>query len=144
MKQLIKQILKEESLKQDLKQSVKDYGWESTANLIGGSKNLVKIAFNKNPMEFLNIYNDLDVVQSKKNRNWTLFRYEKGKNIMIYDRKNEEVYIGFDEIWLVLQDGFGLNYGEIQELTKMWLSDIYNLRGIRIRPNTFLTLYYGE
>ena len=33
MKQLIKKILKEESLKHNLKQQIKDYGWEETAEM---------------------------------------------------------------------------------------------------------------
>ena len=130
MKQLIKTILKEESLKQDLKQSVKDYGWESTANLIGGSKDLEKIAFNNDPMEFLNMYNDLDIVQSKYKPNWTLFRYEKGKNMGVYDRKTGNVIINYNDIWLVLEDGFNLKEKVIKELTRRWLGEVYNLKGI--------------
>jgi hypothetical protein len=49
---------------------------------------------------------------------------------MIYDRKNGYVYINYDEIWSVLEDKFGLNYGEIQELTRVWLDEVYNLRGV--------------
>ena len=49
---------------------------------------------------------------------------------MIYDKKNNEVYINYNEIWSVLQSNFGLNYSEIEQLTKEWLSEVYNLRGI--------------
>jgi hypothetical protein len=132
MKQLIKQILKEESLKQDLKQSVKDYGWESTANLIGGSKNLVKIAFNNDPMEFLNIYNDLNAVKSEEDPNYILFRYKKGNNIMVYNRKNEDVFINYNEIWPVLRMEFGLEWNAIKPLIEKWLSKVYDMRGVTI------------
>ena len=130
MKQLIKKILKEESLKQDLKQSVKNFGWESTANLVGGSEDLANLAFNNDPMEFLNMYNDLDVVQSKEKPNWSLFRYEKRNNLMVYDRKNKDVFISYNDIWSFLYAGFGFNYGETQQLTKRWLSEVYKLRGV--------------
>jgi hypothetical protein len=80
MKHIIKKILKEESLKQTLKQQVKGFGWKDTAELVGGTENLVKLGFNNNPMEFLNMFNDLDVVQSEENPNWTLFRYKKYEN----------------------------------------------------------------
>jgi hypothetical protein len=140
MKQLIKKILKEETLKQNLKQQMKDFGWKDTAELVGGSVNLVKLGFNNNPIEFLNMFNDLDVVQSKEEKYWTLFRYEKRNNMMVYDRKNDEVSINYDVIWSFLENGFGLNYYETQELTKDWLGDTYNLRGI----TTFsLSLNYG-
>ena len=55
---------------------------------------------------------------------------------MIYDRKNEYVYINYDKIWSVLEDNFGLSYDETEELTKRWLGEVYNLRGVT--PGQFL------
>ena len=49
---------------------------------------------------------------------------------MIHNRKNNKVYINYDEIWEVLEDVFNLEYSEIQELIKEWLFEVYNLRGI--------------
>ena len=134
MKHIIKKILKEESLKQNLKQQVKEFGFKDTAELVGGAENLVKLGFNNNPMEFLHLFDDLDVVQSEEKQDWTLFRYKKHENLMIYDRKNEIVYINYYEIWSVLEDKFGLKYSETQRLTKIWLDEVYNLKGV--------TLYY--
>ena len=130
MKGLIKKILKEESLKQTLKDRVKEDGWEYVAELVGDGEILARLGFNNDPVEFLNLFNDLDIVQSKEKPYLTLFRYEKGNNMMIYDRKNEYVYINYDVIWSFLGDVFGLKYVEIQELTQEWLSETYNLRGI--------------
>jgi hypothetical protein len=130
MKHIIKKILKEESLKQTLKQQVKEFGFKDTAELVGGAENLIKLGFNNDPMEFLNLFNDLDVVQSEEEPNWVLYRYKKGHNFMIYDRKNGDVYINYYGIWSVLHHGFGLNYDEIQSLTETWLDEVYNLRGI--------------
>ena len=135
MERLIRKILKEESLKlenlkQTLKQSVKEDGWEFAADLVGGPEDLAKLAFNDNPMEFLNLFNDLDVFQSEGGFNWTLFRYEEGNNVMVYNRINDNVYINYGVIWLFLQKGFDLNYIETQELTKIWLGEAYNLRGV--------------
>ena len=132
MKHIIKKILKEESLKQNLKQQVKEFGFKDTAELVGGAENLVKLGFNNNPMEFLHLFDDLDVVQSEEKQDWTLFRYKKHENLMIYDRKNEIVYINYYEIWSVLEDKFGLKYSETQELTKIWLDEVYNLKGVTL------------
>jgi gamma-glutamylcysteine synthetase len=52
---------------------------------------------------------------------------------MIYVRKNEVVYIDYYEIWLVLEDKFGLKYSETEELTSRWLDEVYNLRGVTPR-----------
>lgn len=43
MKQLIKKILKEESLSITLLNRIKDDGWADTAELVGGAKNLFDI-----------------------------------------------------------------------------------------------------
>ena len=56
---------------------------------------------------------------------------------MVYDRKKEEVYINYYEIWSFLKDGFGLNYTETQELTKTWLDEVYDLRGITTNITSF-------
>ena len=132
MKHIIKKILKEESLKQTLKQEVKKFGWKETAELVGGAENLVKLGFNNDPMEFLHLFDDLDVVQSEEKPNWTLFRYKKYENPMVYDRENDEVYIDYYRIWSVLSNDFGFNYDETQSLTETWLGEVYNLRGVTI------------
>ena len=65
------------SLQLKLKKMVKDIGVKKTSNVVGGFENLTKLGFNSNPMEFLNMFNDLDVVQLEEKPDLTLFRYEK-------------------------------------------------------------------
>ena len=130
MEQLIKKTLKEVSLKGSLKQQVKDYGWKDTAEMVNGPEELAKLAFDNDPMEFLHMFDDMDVVQSKSEKDWTLYRYEKGDNLMVYDRKNEYVYIEYSDIWSFLKDGFGLKYSEKQAFTTRWVDEAYNLRGV--------------
>jgi hypothetical protein len=121
------------SLKTKLQKMVKNLGWKKTAKAVASPKNLAKLAFNKDPLEFINMFNNLDVVRSEEQPDWTLFRYEKGNNIMIYDRKNGYVYVSYDVIWSFLEYGFGLKYEEIQGITKDWLGEVYNLMGITTR-----------
>ena len=130
MKQLIKKILKEESLKHNLRQQVKDYGWKDTAEMVNGPEELAKLAFNNDPMEFLHMFDDMDVVQHEINPNRTLFRYEKGHNLMVYDRKNGGVVISYSDIWSFLEDGFGLNDSEMVALTTRWVGEAYEIRGV--------------
>ena len=130
MKELIRKILKEEKLsKQDvLKKQVLKHGWESVSNMIGFD-NLYKIGFNNDYNEFLNLFNNLDIVQSEEEPNLVLYRFENGKNMIIYDRKNEYVFINYDVIWLFFSMGIGLKYDETEEIMKKWLNEVYNLRG---------------
>jgi hypothetical protein len=129
---VVKRIIKEEkSSKQDvLKKHVLKNGWEDVAERIGGFDNLYKHAFNNDYNEFLNLFNNFEVVQSEQRPNWMLYRFEKGNNMMIYDKENEDVYINYDVIWLFFRRGIGLNYNEIQGIMKKWLDEVYNLRGI--------------
>ena len=109
---------------------VKKYGWEKTSKSVGGFKNLAKLSKFKTPMDFLNLFNDLDIVQSKERPDWTLFRYVKGKNMVVYDKENGYVNVNYNDIWSFLEKSFDLNYGETQELIKGWFGETYNLGGV--------------
>jgi hypothetical protein len=118
------------NLKEKLKDLIKKVGFESTIRVVGSLDKTFEIFDIKKPMDFLNLFNDLESVQSEERQEWTLYRYKKGHNLMVYNRENDYVYINYDEIWSVLGDKFGLNYSEIQDLTKRWLDEVYNLRGV--------------
>ena len=118
------------SLKEKLKGLIKKVGFESTVKVVGSLDNLFKIFDIKEPMDFLNLFNDLESVQSEERENYVLYRHKKGYNTMVYNRKNETVYINYTEIWSVLKDKFGLNDPKTQKLTGRWLDEVYNLRGV--------------
>ena len=124
---IVKRVIKENSVKDDLIQMIKDEGWDNTTELVGGNKNLAKLAFNNDPMNFLHMFDNLDVVQSEKEPDWVLYRYDKGNNMMVHNKKNDEVYVNYYEIWQFLGGCFGLDYNEIQEVMKEWLFEVYNL-----------------
>jgi len=127
---IVKRVIKESDVKDSLIDMIKDEGWESAAELVGGVENLKNLTGIGTPIDFLNIFTNLDVVQSEEKPDWELYRYEKGNNIMIYDRKNDYVFIDYRKIWSFLKKVFGLNYSKIQQLTEEWLSEVYNLRGV--------------
>ncbi len=118
------------NIKKLLTDEIKEIGVTDTANLVGGINDLFKILNINTPMDFLHLFDDLNQVQSEEKPDWTLFRYKPKYNLMIYNRKNDYVYINYREIWGFLEVHFGLKYSEIQELTKIWLGEVYNLRGI--------------
>jgi len=126
-----KNVLFENKRNEVLIDTIKYEGWESAADMVGGSENLKTLVEIKTPIDFLNIFTDLDVVQSEEKPDLELYRYEKGNNMMIYDRKNDYVFIDYHKIWSFLEKVFGLNYFEIQQLTEEWLSEVYNLRGVK-------------
>jgi hypothetical protein len=127
-------LLFESKFKENLKQEIKNFGIKDTAKLVNGFDNLMEILNIDSPMKFLHLFDDLEQVQSEENPDWTLFRYEPKHNLIIYDRKYDNVYINYDEIWKILDDVFNLNTPEIQELINEWLFEVYNLRGITPFP----------
>jgi hypothetical protein len=113
-----------------LTNSIKSDGWSRTSKLVGGDENLVKLLGITSPMEFLHLYNDMDVVQSEEEPELTLFRYNKGNNFMVLDNRDEVIKISYPDIWLILTDVFGLMYSEIQDFIEYWLNESYNLTGV--------------
>jgi hypothetical protein len=127
---IVKSIIKENDIKMGLIDTIKDEGFKSASEMVGGSEILMKLLDIKTTMDFLHLFDDLDVVQSEKSQDLTLFRYKPKHNLMIYYRENGQVYVSYEDIWLVLVGNFGLNRTEIQELIKEWLDEVYNLRGV--------------
>jgi hypothetical protein len=139
MKQLIKKILKEESLKNDLITQIKNDGWRDVADLVGGIFNLLTLLNITEPSEFLEYFNDLDVVQSQENPDLILFRYKEGKNLMVYVRKLNKVYISYLDIWSFLSIFFGYEIDEIEKTLKKWLSETFNITDVEVEDNLFLS-----
>jgi hypothetical protein len=113
-----------------LTNSIKSDGWSRTSKLVGGDENLIKLLGITSPMEFLHLFDNLNVSKNKEEPDWTLFNNNMGDNLMIYNKKNKIVYIDKNEIWLILRKIFGITSPEIQELTKEWLKKIYKLRRV--------------
>jgi hypothetical protein len=113
-----------------LTNSIKSDGWSRTSKLVGGDENLVKLLGITYPMEFLHLFDNLNVFKNKEEPDWTLFNNNMGDNLMIYNKKNKIVYIDNNEIWLILRKVFGITSPEIQELTKEWLKKVYKLRRV--------------
>ena len=130
----MKLIITENKFKNIIKLSLKDIGIQSTIDNVGGWKNFCKVLKIESPMDFLHLFDDLEKFQSVENEDWTLFRYKKGDNYMIYSRKNGVVYINYHEIWSFFEYKFDLDYTEIQSLTKGWLGKVYNLWGVTTYP----------
>ena len=130
----IRRILKEESTKQFLIDEIKYFGIESAARLVGDIDNLFSVLNIETPIDFLYLFNDLDVVKSNDRPEIMLFRYKKGKNLMAFDNKNNSVSINYYEIWSILENNFQLSKDEIKKLTEEWLYEVYGLSGVRILP----------
>ena len=125
--QIVKQVIIENNSKNSLIKLVREDGWQTASKFVGGLENLKRLLRIETPMDFLNIFTDLDVVESDEAPDSNLYRYEEGNNIMIYNRQRGSLYVNFKFTWLFLKEAFGLREVELEQLTQEWLTEAYNL-----------------
>jgi len=93
----------------------------------------MKVVITENRLERIAIkwlsdnYGDLEPFESEKYPD-NIF-YRKGDNVIFeYNKKNGVVYIDYNEIWSFFESYFDMEYLQIQDLTKIWVEEHYNLR----------------
>ena len=127
MKQLIKKILKEENLKSELKRMVRSDGWESVSPLVGGEETLAQLAFDNDPMEFID-----SLGLKKENGDYSIyFSNDEGTVFLSISTLNGIV----DLLYIVsefLHKGFNLNREQAKKVIKQWLSDRHDIK-VKIR-----------
>lgn len=119
-----------QSTQDRLKNMVKNVGWEQASDVVGGTNDLLKLVFDNNPRKFLNLFDDLNMVQSETHQDWTLFKNKKGNTIILYDRKENVVFISFSKIWSFLEKGLRLDRGDIKDIVNRWVRDVYDLKNV--------------
>ena len=72
-------------------------------------------------------YGDLEPYETEEHPGYIFYR--KGDKIIFdYNKKNGFVYVNYIEIWSFFKSYFGMEYKQIQDLTKAWVEERYNLR----------------
>jgi hypothetical protein len=130
-------IIKENiSLKEKLLNVVKEYGFDTGIIITRSSDKLKELAFDNDPMEFLNLYNDLKTSQSDENLDWVLFSNEKDEDFIFYSLSKNIAYIDYIKIWSILEEEFNLSYVDAEDLTQKWLSSTYGLTSVKTQQMT--------
>ena len=82
---------------------------------------------NRAVLKYLNSeYGDLEPYETDKHPNHIFFMKD-GELIFDYNKKNGIVIFSYDKIWSFLKSFFGLEYKEIQDITKEWVEEHYKL-----------------
>ena len=123
----MKLIITESQKEKVLRDLIKNNGVKFASNMVGGIENIFDILKIRRPMDFLYLFDDLKRFRSEEYPNWLLFLNESKDNLIAYNLNKEVVYINSELVWSFLRSYFGMSYQEIQELTKAWLSESYNL-----------------
>ena len=129
----MKLIITESQKENLLKNLIDEKGIELAIKLVGGIENLFDLLNINSPMDFLHLFDNLEQVKSKKEKNWILFKNKSNHVIMGYDVKFKMVYVDYNEVWLFLLHKFNLGYKEVRDLMKEWLSEVYNLKDVMVR-----------
>ena len=83
---------------------------------------------NKIVIKWLNLeFGDLTPDETEEYPGYIFFMKD-GEVVFDYNKKDGDVYISYDKIWSFLESFFGLEYKEIQDLTKEWVEEHFKLR----------------
>jgi len=102
----------------------------------------MKIIITENKIEKVAInwlnkkYGDLESIETEKHPDYIFYKKDD-EVIFDYNKKNGDVYIDYDRIWSFFKLVFDMNNQQIQDLTKVWVEEHYNLR---VRTTTTSTL----
>ena len=138
----IKRILREESLKKTLINMIGDEGIETISRLSGGDENLLDVLNVKTPMDFLHLFDDMEVVQSEKDPKVILFRYDPKNNLMVYNTKTKFFYVRFHKLWRPLASLFKLEFKEVQNVINLWLREVYNIKNTKTNWSEYDKHFY--
>ena len=118
-----------EKLNHKIKSMINKYGFKETLRLFDNNKDIIRRAYQDNPSEYLDQFNDLTPVE-KDNK---IYYVDKDRLplIMYYQgKKNGNVHIDYGRIWSFFEDVISLDYEKIQGVMENWLEETYNLRGL--------------
>jgi preprotein translocase subunit SecA len=82
---------------------------------------------NKIVIKWLNLeFGDLTPYETEEYPDYIF--YMKNKEVVFeYNKKNGLVYISYQKVWSFLENIFGMEYKQIQEVTKLWVEEHYKL-----------------
>jgi hypothetical protein len=126
---IVKRVIKENATKDTLIDMIKNDGWGYAADLVGGDKNLKKLSGIVEPIDYLNLLNDLNVDMNDDNTRGILTNNEGDRVISISTSKNNKVFALVDtSIWYPLEFGFLHNNAMTANLVRQWLKDVYGIK----------------
>lgn len=126
----------QDDIRDFLIEMIKTDNWRSASKIVNGDANLVKILGFNTPIEFLNLYSDLEVVKSTTRPEILLFRYEPTKNLMEWNTwsSDREIYVEQYGIWNVLKDVWNLDFMDTRELISAWIEETFGYVDTKPRP----------
>ena len=143
LKESIRHILKEETLKNILIDMIKNEGIKSVENYVGGFQNLKDLIDVHTSEEFLNLFSDLERVESEENPDIFLYRYKKGKNVIVVDERDDDmrnvyVYVNYDLIYgplAIFKES--VFYNDKAQILKKWMKNTFDIGATYMQVDSF-------
>ena len=105
-------------------------------NTLVDKPQLVRVVIQYLNMKFGNL-----TPKTSSKRPESVFYVNSYNEIMVeYDKKNEYVWVHYDQIWSKIESLFSLNYSETQSIMKHWLERDYNLKNLKLLPLQFVSI----
>ncbi len=117
-----------EKLTRRVKMMVEKLGLQQAIEMLGSNTNLIKHAYENNPLEFMDNFKDLETFK-RPDYHDVLFYEKKDKTLMLQDDGYMEFWFDYKEIWYFFENIFNMEYEEIQDILSKWLQDTLNLKG---------------
>ncbi len=115
-----------DKLTQRVKMMVEKLGLQESIKMLGGNTNIIKHAYENNPLEFMDNFKDLETI-IKPSKPYIIYYKKNGKTLMVQDDERKEFWFDYTEIWYFFKMIFHMEYKEIQRILNKWLGE--NLKG---------------
>jgi hypothetical protein len=124
MKKLIRKILKEVTLKQNLIDQINEFGWVSTATMVGGKDILFKVLNITDPSDILDMHDDLNVELHNFRDGVFLFMDDEDVVSMSFDNNTGRFGI-YSDLLSFLMSSFGSS--ELFKSIQTWVRDNHHM-----------------
>ena len=126
---IVSRVIKENSMRDDLIQMIKNDKVYVAAEYVGGAKNLKKLTGINDPMDFLNLFNDLNVDTIVNGKG--IFTNNDGDRIItISTNSMGKVFASVDShaIWAPFRYLFPTTNADTANLIRRWLKEVYGIK----------------
>ena len=113
-----------EKLVQGIKRMVEKLGIRESIKMFGGNTNIIKHAYENNPLEFMDNFKDLE----REELSNTISYRKNGKPIILHNTKYEEIWFNQYEVWSFFEDILNMEFDDVQNILSQWLEDNLNLK----------------
>ena len=119
-------------LTRKVKMMIEKLGLQESIKILGDNTNIIKYAYESNPLEFMDNFKDLEI-ETNPDFPYHISYVKNGKVVMIQDNKYEEFYFDYDEVWSFFVNVLDMEFEESEDILSEWLEDTLKLKGYDLK-----------